>query len=567
MSVDEIILVEEAIRQEAHAGPTEETKHLRVRRGTYSMRGQPGRFVARIRVPAGILTADQLEVVADLVERYAGLGVAHLTTRQGIEIADVTGEEVGGILRQLDGASLTTRRTGGNVVRNVVCCPLAGVSPEEFFDVTPYALATDQYFRDASAYQQLPRKVKIAFEGCAEDHVRIAVADIGLNARRRNGWLGFQISVGGGLGAVPMVGKLLEDFTPVEALVPTLEAILRVYDRHGDRQKRARARLRWLLKDWGIRWFREAVFAERARISSEGKQPALEPETAAEDRLNESPPTARTGAAKSCEPETFQEWRMANVRSQKQLGFVTVFVRCPLGDLRPSQLRRLAAAARNFSGGIRTTIEQNILLRWVPQAALLELYEFLVPEGLATCCAEQIMDTTCCVGAESCLSAITNPKGAARAIASILSKGLYREPAVRSLRIRISGCLNSCGHHHAADIGLFGKAKRFHGRAVPHYAILLGGMPSGRTLGQRVINIPACQVGQAVERLLKLYLQKRYGEEPFAHFVERIGIPGLRVQIEDLTSVPPPEQGPEFYRDLDAARDFAIEAREGECAA
>jgi sulfite reductase beta subunit-like hemoprotein len=567
MSVDEIIAVEEAVRREAQAGPTDETKHLRVRRGTYSMRGQPGRYVARIRIPAGILTVDQLEVVADLVESYAGLGVAHFTTRQGIEIADVPGGDIGEILRHLDVAGLTTRRTGGNVVRNVVCCPLAGVSPAEFFDVTPYALATDRYFRDAAAYQQLPRKAKIAFEGCPEDHVRTAVADIGLRAWRQNGHLGFRISVGGGLGAVPMVGQPLEDFTPVEALFPTLEAMLRVYDRHGNRQKRARARLKWLLKDWGIERLRDAVFCERARIGSTGTWLASGATTAAEHPLNESPPRVRTGTAKSWELEAFQEWRTANVRSQRQQGVVAVFVRCPLGDLRLLQLRRLAAAARNFSGGIRTTIEQNVLLRWVPQAALPELYEFLEPEGLATCCTDQIMDTTCCVGAETCLSARTNPKTATRAIAGVLSEGLYREPALRSLRIRISGCLNSCGHHHAADIGLFGKAKRFHGRPVPQYVILLGGVPSGRIFGQRVIEIPACRVVQAVERVLKLYLGARHGEEPFAHFVERIGVPALRAHLEDLTRVPPPEQDPEFYRDLDATRDFTVEAREGECAA
>lgn len=567
MTADEVLEVEDAIRCEERVGLTSETKHVRVRRGVYSMRGQPGRYVLRIRVPAGILTADQLDVVADLIERYAGLGVAHFTTRQGIEIADVPGQEVGGILHRLDAAGLTTRRTGGNVVRNVVCCPLAGVSPEECFDITPYALATDRFFRDAPAYQQLPRKVKIAFEGCPEDHARIAIADIGLHARRDHGGLGFRISVGGGLGATPMVGQPLEHFTSAGALFPTLEAILRVFDRCGNRENRARARLKWLIKDWGIERFREAVFSERARIRPDDERSGLERVVASEELLHESPPPAGTGTANSSELEASKEWRVANVRPQKQQGFVAVFVRCPLGDLRPLQLRRLAAAARNFSGGIRTTIEQNLLLRWVPQAALPELYTFLGPTDLASCCTEQIMDITRCVGAESCLSAITSPKAAARAVAAILSEGLYQEPTLRPLRIRISGCPNACGHHHAADIGLFGHAKRFHGRAVPHYAILLGGVSSGRIFGRRMINIPACRVGQAVERVLKLYVNGRDEEEPFASFVERIGIPALRPHLEDLTRIPPPEQDPECYRDLDAEREFVVQAREGECAA
>lgn len=558
MSAIELAALKEAIRREAEAAPTDETKHHRVRYGIYSMRGRPGRYVLRIRVPAGLLTADQMDTVADVLQQYGGLGVAHLTTRQGIEVGDVPGDEVEAIVRHLEAVGLTTRRTGGNVVRGVVCCPLAGVAPDEAFDVTPYALAVDCHFRDAPIAQRLPRKVKIAFDGCPRDHARTAVADIGLRAALQDGARGFRIVVGGGLGALPMPAQPLEEFTPVELLVPTVEAILRVFDAHGNRQNRARARLKWLLKDWGIQRLREAVRTERARIQAAVELPGIE----------ENPPaTASVPVASPANASAFAEWRAANVRAQRQTGFVAVVVHCPGGQLRPSQLRTLAAAARKFSGGIRTTIEQNVVLRWVRVEALAELYAFLEPDGLATCCAEQIMDITRCVGAEQCLSAITNPGPAARAIGQVLTNGLSRDPALRPIRIRISGCPNSCSHHHAADIGLFGVSKKFRGRPVPHYALLLGGAVSGERFGQRVVDVPARRVAEAVERLLRLYLSQRQEEESFARFVGRTGIPALRGALEDLMRVPAYDQAPEFYRDLDATADFAVEAKEGECAA
>ncbi|MCG3147720.1 MAG: Sulfite reductase [ferredoxin] [Verrucomicrobiae bacterium] len=546
----------EVIRQETETGPTDETKHLRVRCGIYSMRNQSGRYTIRIRLPAGALLPEQLAVVAEIVERDSRMGVAHLTTRQGIEISDVPGERVAAIARQLEAAGLTTRRTGGNVVRGIVSCPWAGVASDEVFDVTPYALAVDQHLRDHPAFQRMPRKIKISFESCQHDHVRTAVADIGLRATVRDGQPGFRITVGGGLGAVPKLAQPLEDFTPVAAMLPSLDAILRVFDAHGNRQSRARARLKWLLTDWGIERFRDAVFAERA---SGQVAPVSVPD------VLETPPADWPSIARSIIVNGFAEWRAGNVRPQKQAGYVAVLVRCPLGELSPAQLRRLAAAARMFSGGIRTTIEQDVLLRWVPAPALPDLYEFLRPEGLATCCAEQIMDITRCAGAERCLSAITNSKAAAKAIATVGANGLSHEPAVRSLRIRVSGCPNACSHHHAADIGLFGVSKKAHGRPAPHYALLLGGATTGHTFAQRIADVPACRVPEAVQRVLKLYLATRTSDEPFPAFVQRIGAPALRTALASLTPVPPPSTGPEYFRDLDATADFAVEAKEGEC--
>jgi len=549
------------LRNEAASGLTDETKATRVRHGIYSVRGQPGRYVIRIRVPAGILTASQLETIARLTAAAGWEEGAHLTTRQGIEIAGVPAERVVDFLRRLEEVGLTTARTGGNVVRGVVCCPLAGVAPNEAFDVTPFALAADQYFREHPDFQRMPRKIKIAFEGCVHDHVRTLVADIGVRAFRKEGNIGFRVVIGGGLGASPKTAQVFEEFVPVEKLFATLEAVLRIFDRHGDRNNRSRARLKWLLADWGIERLRNEILAERTRLLSQDSPTVILPPVPAE----RSP--VNVVATISNRPAAYETWRQSNVRPQKQPGFATVFVRCPLGDLQPAQILRVAEAARQFAGGIRTSIDQNLVLRWVPEQALPALHEFLSPADLAGYCAEQLLDVTRCVGATACLSAITNPKPAAEKIVATIEANLARDPLLRALRIRVSGCPNSCSHHHAADIGLYGVSRQIQGRPVPHYVLLLGGASSAEAFGARVTEIPALRVAEAVEQTLQFYQTERAAGENFAMFVNRVGLARVRQRLEPLTRVGAPESEPALYRDLGANRPFKVEAQRGECAA
>ena len=561
MSASSFQQLEQALLNEAESGPTDETKAVRVRHGIYSVRGQPGRYVVRIRVPAGILTADQLEIVATLAAAAGWEEGAHLTTRQGIEIAGVPAGRVVDFLRRLEEVGLTTARTGGNVVRGVVCCPLAGVAAGEIFDVTPFALAVDRYFREHPDFQRMPRKIKIAFEGCAHDHVRTLVADIGVRASLKDGQKGFRIVVGGGLGASPKRAQVFEEFVPMEHLFVTLEAVLRVFDRHGDRSNRSRARLKWLLADWGIERLRNEIVAERTRLLAQGAPSFVLPQVA-EERGPVDATAAIPSRRTACET-----WRQSNVRSQKQTGFATVFVRCPLGDLQPAQILRVAEAARQFAGGIRTSIDQNLVLRWVPEQVLPALHEFLSPADLAGYCAEQLLDVTRCVGATACLSAITNPKPAAEKIVAAIEANLAHDPLLRGLRIRVSGCPNSCSHHHAADIGLYGVSRQIHGRPVPHYVLLLGGASSAEAFGARVTEIPALRVAEAVEQTLELFQTERASGENFAAFVNRVGLARVRQRLEPLTRVGAPEAEPALYRDLGASRQFKVEAQRGECAA
>jgi sulfite reductase beta subunit-like hemoprotein len=552
----------EALWQEIQTGPTDATKSIRVRHGIYSLRGKAGQYIIRIRIPAGVLTTEQLETVAALTEQAGWEAGAHLTTRQGIEIAGLPAAEIPAALEKLDATGLTTLRTGGPFVRGVVACPFSGVARDELFDVTPFALAVDRYFREHADFQKLPRKVKISFDGCAHDHVRTLVSDIGVRAVRRDGARGFRISIGGGLGASPKAALVLEEFVPVEKLFGSLEAVLRVFNQHGYRDNRARARLKWLLADWGIEKFREAVRAKLKGADAEwqtfsGRLP----------EIVELKPATGHGTKSSSTDAGFHTWRESNVHLQRQNGFVSVLIRCPLGDLHPAQIRQIAGAAWQFAGGLRTSIDQNILLRWVPEDLLPELYKSLQCGELAGASAEQLPDITRCVGATACLMAITNPRPAAEAIISVLEKQLAGDATLRQLRIRISGCPNSCGHHHASDIGLFGVSKNFHNRQVPHYALLLGGVSSAETFGARVLEVPALNVARAIFLVIGFFQAERQEAESFPAFINRVGLSALKQQLEPLTQVASPAEQPAFYRDLGSTQPFVVGARGGECAA
>jgi sulfite reductase beta subunit-like hemoprotein len=552
----------EGLRQEIQTGPTDATKGIRVRHGIYSLRGKAGQYIIRIRIPAGVLTTEQLETVAALTEQSGWEAGAHLTTRQGIEIAGLSAVEIPAALEKLGATGLTTLRTGGPFVRGVVACPFSGVARDEIFDVAPFALAVDRYFREHADFQKLPRKIKISFEGCAHDHVRTLVSDIGIRTVRRDGAKGFRVTIGCGLGASPKTALVLEEFVPAEKLFGSLEAVLRVFNRHGFRENRARARLKWVLADWGIEKFREAVRNELKGADTEwqtfsGRLP----------EIVELKPAAGRGAKSASTDAGFQAWRESNVHQQRQNGFVSVLIRCPLGDLQPAQIRQIVGAARQFAGGLRTTIDQNILLRWVPEDLLPELYQSLQCGALAGAAAEELPDITRCVGATARLMAITNPRPAAEAIIGALEKELAGDASLRQLRIRISGCPNSCGHHHTSDIGLFGVSKNFHNRQVPHYALLLGGVSSDETFGTRVLEVPAFNLAQAVREIVGFYQAERQLGEIFSTFVNRIGLPALKQLLEPLTQVASPADQPNFYHDLGSTQPFVVGARGGECAA
>ncbi|MBI4227731.1 MAG: nitrite/sulfite reductase [Candidatus Omnitrophica bacterium] len=539
---------------------------LRLQYGVYSMRRAPGAFMLRVRVPLGIVTPAQMEALAAACESFTPSGTCHLTTRQDIQGYGIAPQSLVPMLQALAAAGLTSREASGGVVRNVTCCPLAGVAPDEPFDVTPAARVVSDYLLRNPLAQLLPRKVKIAFEGCPVDHARTPIHDLGAVAAVQDGRPGFRLYVGGGLGAAPRAAQRLEPWTSLPMLLPTIEAILRLFDRFGERRIRAKARLKFLVEQFGWGAFQRGVLEERRAVwaTQSGRSLAAWGGEAAADA---PPPGEPLEPSPAFEGRGLARWCSTNVTAQRQAGFVAVTVRVPLGDLRADQLRTLAALARRSAGGLRLTNGQNLLLRFVPHGALAGVYEALAAAGLAEAGAGRVVDVTRCPGADTCLSAITRPRGLAEALESLCRDGLSAS-ADTALSIKISGCPNSCGHHHIADIGLFGAAARVGDRYVPCYQLLVGGRTAEgeARFGRPLLRIPAQRAPEAVARIVRWYDTARRAGETFHAALERLGPAALEPLLAPLAELPAPPPAA-LCRDLGADAPFQLEARQGECAA
>jgi sulfite reductase beta subunit-like hemoprotein len=481
--------------------------------------------------------------------------------------------DVPAFLRKIAECGLTTREACGNTVRNVTACHFAGTSPDEAFDVRPYAQAVADYFLRNPIGQNLPRKFKFAFEGCPVDHARVPIHDFGAVAKVRtvNGKTerGFATYVGGGLGATPHAAQLIEEFTPVDMLIPTAEAVVRIFDRHGNRKDKARARIKFVLKDWGIEKMREMIFEERkiAFLTRSGRVPNFQINPNAFD---EEPPQVNLPASvPELRDAAYARWRSTNIRKQKQAGYVTVLVRCLLGDVTVQQMRALAAIARTYCGGrLRTAITQNLVMQWVPEKALPLVYQELLKAGLAEANAERVADITRCPGADTCQIAITHSRGLAANLTPVFTNGLSEAEELQDIKIKISGCFNSCGQHHIADMGFYGSSKVVDGHEIPHYVMLLGGYTSEGVakFGKPTIQLPARRVPEASRALLEFYRKNRQPNEIFRAFVERVGTAKIKEVLQEFTTVDPKD--PKRYEDLGAeGQAFKMEMGQGECAA
>ncbi len=544
-------------------------KRFRLQHGVYGQRQQDVQMV-RVKIPWGGLTAAQLDCLADIAEKTPRR-VGHVTTRQNMQFHFVPLSEAPALMRLLAGVGLTTREACGNTVRNVTVGHCAGICPKEAFDPTPYADAVARFLLRNPMNQNLPRKFKIAFSGCEDDTGLTAIHDLGARALVQSAdggdVPGFKILLGGGLGPVPRLAQPLEEFTPADDLLPTVAAIVRVFDRHGNRDNRNLARLKFLVQTLGLDRLRALILRERAelRLTMKGKFPAMSP-------WEERAPAPRPHGGPVVPPDDhdYRSWRGTSVLPRKQRGYAAVHVRLVLGDVTPEQLRALAWAARDFGDGtVRSTNQQNFLLRWIPAAALPALYPLLKGVGLALPGAERLIDVTSCPGADTCQLGITSSRGLALAIAAMIESE-FRELADESpLRIKISGCPNSCGQHHTADIGLFGGARKFHGEQAPTYQVLLGGSlePATPRYGKPVARIPARHVPEAVVALLDLYRRERLDGEPFNAFVDRAGLERLRGALAPWTELPPSAEAPDKYLDWGSDKGFRLETGPGECAA
>lgn len=547
-------------------GP-EEFKRFRLQHGVYGQR-QEGVHMVRVKIPWGGVTARQLDRLAE-VAAETPRGSGHLTTRQNLQFHFVKPEALVDMLRRLAEVGLTTREACGNTVRNVVACPHAGVAADEPFDVTPYAEATARFLLRNPLNQNLPRKFKISFSGCPEHCANPSIQDIGAVAALREAdggsQRGFQLYVGGGLGPSPQLAQLLEEFTPAEELLVTIAALVRVFDRTGNRDNRSLARLKFVVRTLGMEKVRDLVAKERDALRAvlAGKIPPVV--------VSPEQPRPRPAAAPAPNGDPlFRRWWTTNVRAQRQAGYALVSVRLRLGDISAHQLRILAFVARQFADGwVRTTNQQNVLLRWVPGDKLPAAYRLLGGAGLAEPSAGRLADITACPGSDTCQLGITATRGLTLAIGEIFQDGDAGWADEAGLRIKISGCPNSCGHHHIASIGFSGGAKEFHGQQVPTYQVLLGAslQPEGTRFARPAFKVPAKHGPRAVSRLLDLYRSERREGERFETFVDRVGLPRIREVVRDLAELPEPAQAPDAYLDWEEIQGFAIQTGPGECAA
>jgi sulfite reductase (ferredoxin) len=526
----------------------------------------------RIKIPFGKMSAEQLEVMCELAEEYSD-NILHVTTRQDIQLHFIHIEDTPDLMRRLAAVGITTREACGNSVRNVTACPYAGVCRSETFDVTPYANAITFFLLGHDDTQDFGRKFKIAFSGCKQEACGLTnFHDLGAIAKTRevDGKLerGFEFYVGGGLGAVPQSARLFDEFLPEAELLPMSQAVCRVFGRLGEKENRSRARIKFLVQKLGIEEFRRLVLEERAKLRPDERWTNFLSELQA---IDEAPKRPATPLAPGPYPHGFDAWRATNVRPQKQPGYVTALITLPLGDFTPSQGRALAELARRFTGDtLRTTVSQNLLMRWVSEGDLLELYNELESIGLAEAGADTITDITACPGTDTCKLGISSSRGLAAELnrrLKVLSEDL--SPAAKSLSIKCSGCFNSCGQHHVADLGFLGVSRNVNGRRVPHFQLVVGGqlLQNAGSFGLALGAVPSKNVPAAVERLTQDYIARRSDDETYNAYVNRVGKKHVRALIEDLTQVPPYEIDPSYYSDWGDPREYTIgDMGVGECA-
>jgi len=539
-------------------------KVFRLGRGTYGQR-QPDVNMLRVKIPQGVLSAEQLELLARVAGEYSR-GFGHVTTRQNIQFHFVQLSRAADAMHLLDSVGLTTKEACGSTVRNITACALAGVCSGASFDVTPYARAVTRYFLRNPICQALPRKFKIAFSGCGDDCAQGAINDVGLVALTHHGQRGFRVRVGGGLSTSPEDAHALEDFVSTDRLLPVLEAIVRVFDRTGNRENKSRARMKYVIRKIGMKGFRAEYLAELAKIDAEGRgsiEIPAEPEQRPDAIL-------RLGRARreSTAEDGFGEFLRTNCIPQKQSGYYAVVARLDRGDITSAQLRGLARLAREFSDGtVRTSNEQNVLLRWVPEESLTTLHAELLQLGLGRTGARTIHDVTSCPGADTCNLAVTKSRELTTALEAKLAtaNGALRD--AEGLDIKISGCPNSCGQHHVAALGFHGTVRRVGGQTAPEYQLHLGGGIDkyGATFGRQVAKVPARRVPDAVVRLLELYQKEKTDGEKALDFFRRVDGKVVKdalasLQLDEKTS------RPEDYLDNGDEAPFKVAIGQGECA-
>ncbi len=556
-------------------------RRFRLQHGAYGTRMTDDYAMVRIKIPAGEIYPAQLEKISQLSETFS-IGSAHVSTRQNIQLHWVVLEDVSEIMRGLTEVGLTSREACGNTVRNVMCSPLAGVCNNEKFDSTPYAIATAKFLLRNPLNQNLPRKFKFNFT-CCEKHGMARIADVGLipETRELEGKTqrGFKIFLGGGLGNKSFVGHQLEDFTSDEDLLYTSIAVLRIFDRMGNRKNMARNRMRYLVDEMGWDKFQNLVLKERAIVrATQSVIVKLE----VDDTPNEiKRPISVSGTDGKQTLDGYSRWYKTTTFKQKQDGFRSVFITLEAGDITSNQLRSLAQICRDFSaeGFARNGFNQEIVLRWVAEDDLPRLYSRLLEGGLANSGSLTMASPIGCSGTTSCNLALTNSHRLAKEIQRKFLELKYDEDEeLRDASIKISGCPNSCGQHEIATIGFYGGGGRLGKDMYPNYVMSLGGRSDGDAmLGANCMRVPVKRVMPVIFKIIEIFKKNKKSVDTLSSWINRIvkgnedseikSVNDLKKILSPLVVPPTKAEDEDFYQDYGTDTSYHTITGKGECAA
>ena len=556
------------------AGGTAEDEFIkfRLKQGVYGQR-QPDVQMIRVKLPFGGVTPEQMEAFADAIELYAPLNKGHITTRQNVQIHHIPLRDAAKFIRIISDQKLSSREGCGNTMRNVTGDPWAGVAEGELFDPTPYAGAFVRYFVRHPTTQAMPRKVKTAFTATDEDRAITGIHDVAFIPRVKDGKRGFEMLVGGGTSIMPRKAQVLYDFVGADdgEFLRATEAVMRIFDRQEWlRVNRARARIKVFVDKFGIDelrrqadeelqgdWVAERNFDVAARAYEHDEEA--------------NAPAVRTFASPNGDGPEFARFARSNVRAQRQGGFSTVEIAVPRGDLSPEQFRGLAAIMRDYSGGYaRTTVGQNLVLRWVRDEAVYEVWQRLADLELADAGAQEITDVISCPGTDSCKLGITSSMGLNLAIREKLAEMQITDELTQKIQVKMSGCPNGCGQHHIGSIGFYGASIKVGEHTIPAYVAHIGGSHADGEVefGTRLkVRLAAKRVPDALERWLLMYQDERTDGETFKAYAERVGTKHFEDKVRDLAM--PIEFGLETmntFIDWSKNVPFQVVRGEGECA-
>jgi sulfite reductase (ferredoxin) len=499
----------------------EKFRSLRLARGVYGQR-QPGVQMVRIKLPFGKVTFKQLLKIADISDEYGSRNL-HLTTRQDIQIHYVSLDRTPELWARLEQDDITLREACGNTVRNVTASPTAGIDPLEPFDVSPYAHATFDYFLRNPICQEMGRKFKISFSSSDADTAFSYVHDIGAIPKvKANGDRGFKILLGGGLGAQPILASIVEEFLPEDQLIPYIEAIIRVFDRYGERNNRNKARMKYLIQKIGLDEVLRLAKIERTAIKV--KSYPINRDAIALPLL---PAETNYDQVDISNPFRYEQWLATNVFEQKQNGFYGVYIKVPVGDISSDTARELVKVLEPLvANEIRITQNQGLLLKFVRKEALPVLYEGLAKLDLATPGFDTVADVTTCPGTDTCNLGISNSMTMARVLEDLIYNEYEEFIYNREIKIKISGCMNSCGQHGLAHIGFHGSSLKAGTRVLPSVQVMLGGGTVGDGVGraaERVIKVPSKRATDVLRMVLNDYKEFSPEGETFHAYYDRQG--------------------------------------------